>query len=276
MWATLALAAALQAVPAQPGAFALKNPRASHGILGQTRKDAKYLAGDFVVVNYELQNLKVPEDNIVQYSLAIEVTTKAGKSVYKLEPQEFKAELTLGGTSRPAVSFYELQMDTLPGEYVFTVTGIDLLGKQTNKLEFPFEVLSPRLGFIQTGVHIPVNQNLMPSPAMIPVGQTVMVGAAVVGFELGPKTETDAKKKQPHIVMETRIIDEATGKATLLKPKVGYVTTVNEEVFKKVLPFTTQLELNRPGKYRIEMKVTDKHADKMAEMSLEVTVFEIK
>ena len=275
MWATLALAAALQITPAQTGAFALKNVRPSYGVLGQTRKDAKYLGGDLLILNYDLQNLKVPDDSIVQYSLALEVTGKAGKSIYKLEPQEFKAELTLGGNSRPALSIYELPLDMPAGEYLFTVTGTDLLTKQTNKLEFPFEVLPTRLGFIQSGVHVPVNQALIPSPFSIPVGQTVIVGTGVVGFELGPKTENDVKKRQPNLVIETRIIDEATGKPTTAKPKRGVVVEVGEE-YKRVVPFTTPLELNRAGRYKIEMKVTDNHTQKTAEVTLDITVYEIK
>ncbi len=275
MWATLALAAALQTTPAQSGAFALKNVRPSYGVLGQTRKDVKYLGGDLLILNYDIQGLKVPDDGIVQYSLALEVTTKAGKSIYKLEPQEFKAELTLGGSGRPALSIYELPLDMPAGDYVFTVTGTDLLAKQSNKLEYPFEVLSTRLGFIQSGVHVPVNQALIPSPYSIPVGQTVIIGTGVVGFELGPKTENDLKKRQPNLVIETRIIDDATGKPTMTKPKRGVVVEVGEE-FKKVVPFTTPLELNKPGRYKIEMKVTDNHSQKTAELTLDVTVYEIK
>lgn len=276
MWATLALAAALQAAPAQPVAFAFKNSRVSYSVLGQTRKDAKFLGGDLVILNYDLLNLKATEDAIVRYSLGLEVTNKAGKSIYKLEPQEFKAELTLGGNSRPGLSIYELPLDMAAGDYVFTVSGTDLESKATDKLMYPFEVLAPQLGFIQSGVHIPIGPDkLIPSPQTIPVGQTVMVGTAVVGFELGPKTENDLRKRQPHIIIETHIVDEATGKATLAKPKIGGVTMVTDD-YKKAVPFTTLLEMNRPGRFKIEMKVTDKHAGKTAEFTLDVTVYEIK
>ena len=275
MWAPLALAAALQATPAQTGDFALKNARPSHSVLGQTRKDAKYLGGDLIILNYDLQNLKVPEDSVVRYSLALEVTTKGGKSIYKLEPMEFKAELTVGGTSRPALSVYEIPLDMAPGDYVFTVTGADLQSKQTAKLEYAFEVLPPRLGFIQTGLHIPTGQGLIPTPLSVPVGQSVVFGTAVVGFELGPKSETDIKKRQPNLMLEMRIVDEATGKATLANPKREGFMEVRDE-FKRVIPFTPLLELNRPGKYRIEIKATDKHGGKTAEMSLDITVYEIK
>src|SRR5207247_2012495 len=133
MWASLALAAVLQ-TPAQPAAFALKNPRPTYGLLGQTRKDAKYLAGDVIIIAYELQNLKTTEDGQVRYSLAVEVSSKAGKSIFKIEPQNFTAELSLGGTGRPASSFYEIPIDTVAGDYVLTVTGTDLISKQTAKL----------------------------------------------------------------------------------------------------------------------------------------------
>ena len=243
-------------------------------------KEAKYLGGDLIILNYDLQNLKVAADGTVNYTLAFEVATKAGKSYTKGDPQEFKAELTLGGSSKPALSFFEIPLepaDMTPGEYVFTVIGTDLSSKQTAKLEYPFEVLSPRLGFIQSGIHIPVGVGKsIPSPWSIPVGQTVMFGTAVVGFELGPKSETDAKKRQPNLAIEMRIVDEATGKPALAKPKFNVYTEALDEINKKVVPFNPLLELNRPGRFRIEMKVTDKHANKTAELVLGVTVYEIK
>jgi hypothetical protein len=280
MWPILALAAVLPVVPAQSGDFTLKNPRASYSVFGQTRKDAKYLGGDLIILNYDLQNLKAADDSTVNYTLAFEITSKSGKSVAKGDPQEFKAELTLGGTSRPALSFFEIPLDPAdmaPGEYVFTVIGTDLSSKQTAKVEYPFEVLSPRLGFIQSGIHIPIGVGKsVPTPWSIPAGQTVMLGTAVVGFELGPKSETDPKKRQPNILIEMRIIDEATGKPTLAKPKFNLYTEAMDEINKKVVPFNPLLELNRPGRYKIEMKVTDKHANKTAELVLDVTVYEIK
>ena len=39
MFATLALAAVLPVVPAQPAAFAMKNPRPTYGLMGQDAKD---------------------------------------------------------------------------------------------------------------------------------------------------------------------------------------------------------------------------------------------
>ncbi len=216
---------------------------------------------------------------MVQYSLAIEITNKSGKSIYKPDAQEFKGQLTLGGTSKPALSVYEIPLSTTdmaPGEYVFTITGTDLLAKASEKIEYAFEVLPTRLGFIQPGIHIPVGEKtLMPSPWSVPVGQNVVVGFAVVGFELGPKSETDLKKRQPDLRLEMRVVDEATGKDTLSKPKYDGITEVRDE-FKLVIPFTPLLEMNRPGRFKIQLKVTDNHSKQTAELALDVTVFEIK
>jgi len=274
MWATLALAAALQS-PAQPGAFALKNPRPTYGLLGQTRKEAKYLPGDVVIISYDLQNLKPTEEGQVRYSLGVEVTKKgATMPAFKIEPQNFTAELTLGGTGRPASSFYEIPVDAAAGEYVLTVSGTDLNSKQAGKLEFPYEVLPKRFGIVQSGLNIPYDRSLIPTPPFVPAGQTVIVGLVVVGFELGPKDEKDPKKQQPQLFIKTTVLDEA-GKPTLPMPKVGGVKEVGEE-FKKMVPFTTPLELNRPGKYRVLIQVEDKVGNKTAEHTLELTVYEVK
>jgi len=274
MMTTLALLTALHAAPAQPGAFALKNPRASYGLFGQTRKDSKLLPGDLLIVAYDLQNLKVKEDGSAQYSLGIEVNSKAGKSIYKLEPTRYQAELSLGGTSRPAISFYETPGDLAPGEYVFTVTATDLNAGASTRLDYPFEVTPPKFGLIQTA--LTMQNSLVPVPPTLPVGNAIQVNTVAVGFVLGPKTETDPKKQQPHIVLEMNVYDE-TGKPTLPKPKVGGVTEVREEQFKKAIPFYFGLELNRPGKFKIVIKATDHHADKVvAEQTLEVVVYEQK
>ena len=90
-----------------------------------------------------------------------------------------------------------------------------------------------------------------------------------MGFELDPK------KKQPNVAIVTEVIDEATGKPTI-KPKHSGVMEVKEEEFKKVIPFTVQLELNRPGRFKIQVKVTDLVTTKSAEQVLEITVFENK
>ena len=66
------------------------------------------------------------------------------------------------------------------------------------------------------------------------------------------------------------IIDDATKKPTLAKPFIGEFTSVPET--HKVLPLQFPLSLNRPGKFTVELKLTDQLAKKSSILSFPLTV----
>src|SRR5947208_12111302 len=94
MWTTLAMTAALAFAPAQ-GELTLTNVRPTYGLFGPTRKDAddlKLLAGEVLLIAFDIEGLKVAPDGEVQYSVGIEVTNnKDNKTLFKAEPEEQKA-----------------------------------------------------------------------------------------------------------------------------------------------------------------------------------------
>src|SRR5580658_6491289 len=102
MWATLALATALNLAPAQSGTLQLKNDRFTYGELGQERKDAKLLPGEILVVAYDIEGLKTSEAGQVQYSMILDLLNKDGKSQFKQEPEDMVATNSLGGNRVPA------------------------------------------------------------------------------------------------------------------------------------------------------------------------------
>jgi hypothetical protein len=264
MWATLALAAALQTVPAQPGDLALKNPRLTHGMFGQQRKDARLLPGDLFMLAYEITGLTIGPDGRVLYSIGMELTNKEGKSIFKQEPKELEAVNTLGGNSRPAFAFLEIGPDTAKGEYTVKIQVTDRAAKKTADLTYRFEILPTSFGFVQASIVLPNN---LPTPPTAVPGQEFWVNFALVGFDL------DAAKKQPNVTVEMQVIDLATGKPTLAKPFTGESKNVAEE-FKKILPMQFILQLNRPGKYQVQLKATDNNGKKTAEQTLDFTVLE--
>ena len=91
---------------------------------------------------------------------------------------------------------------------------------------------------------------------------------APVGFKL------DAKTMQPNFQVEMRVLDEA-GKPVLEKPFLGGVIEVPEK-WKRVLPMQFTLGLNRPGKFRIALKIINKVANKTVEQFLDFQVVEPK
>lgn len=262
MWATLALAASLQLAPAQQNTLALKNPRPTYGMFGQVRKDTKVLTGDLFMLAYDIEGLQVKEDGQILYSIGMELTSKEGKAVFRQEPRDLQATNSLGGGTKPAFAYLEIGTDTPPGEYTIKLTVTDRTAKQTQSLSYKFEVVSGQLGFVQNSITLP---GLHPTPPLAVPGQEFWVNFALVGFAL------EETKKQPNVTVEMQVIDLETNKPTLAKPFTGGAKEVTEE-FKKILPMQFVLQLNRPGRFRIQLKATDQVSKQTATQELDFTV----
>src|SRR5207247_4191383 len=111
MWTTLAMTAALAFTPAQ-GELTLTNVRPTHGLFGPTRKDAddlKLLAGEVLLLAFDIEGLKVAPDGEVLYSVGMEITNnKDNKTLFKAEPEERKAYNILGTSRQPAFASTEI------------------------------------------------------------------------------------------------------------------------------------------------------------------------
>jgi hypothetical protein len=272
MWATLALATALNLAPAQSGTLQLKNDRATYGVLGQERKDFKLLPGDIFYVAFDIEGLKTTDEGQVHYSMLLDLLNKEGKSQFKQEPRNLDAINALGGNRVPAFAEVTIGTDTPEGEYTLKVIVKDLSTDKSETLTRKFEVLPTKFGFIRVGLcHVfPGGGAFTPAAPPIAVpGQSYLVNFAVVGFALDKD-----RKDQPNIDASLRILDE-DGKPTLAKPFGGQATEVGPE-FKKVLPMQFVMSLNRPGKFKLELKATDKITGKTAEQTLELNVVETK
>jgi hypothetical protein len=271
MWATLALATALNLAPAQSGTLQLKNDRATYGPLGQERKDSRILGGDYYIVAFDIEGLKVRDDGQVKYSMSLELTNKEGKSQYRQDPQELEAYNPLGTGRVPGVVQVFVGTDQPEGEYTIKVTVKDLATEKSATLTRKFEVLPRKFGFVQVGFsyQVPVRDVALAAPPIGVAGQTLLLNFAVVGFELDK-----ARKDQPNIETSLRVFDE-DGKQTLAKPFSGTANEVGPE-HKKGIPMQFTLSLNRPGKFKLQLKATDKVSGKTAEQALDLTVIELK
>ena len=270
MWATLALATALNLAPSQSSTLQLTNARPTYGVLGQERKDSKVLPGDIFFVSFDIDGLKVGDDGQVNYSMGMELTNREGKSQYKQEPQEMRAFNALGGNRVPAFAHVIIGTDTPAGEYNLKVTVKDSATGKSDSLARKFEVVTGKFGFVDVGLtYFLGNANLPPPPAppLAVPGQTLILNFAVTGFDLDK-----ARKDQPNIETSLRIVDEA-GKPTLAKPYSGEAKEVGPDS-KKVIPLQFLLQVNRPGKFKLELKATDRIGGKSAEQVLDLTVIE--
>lgn len=268
MWATLALAAVLQPVPAQGTKLTITNVRNTYGILGQERKSNELLPGDIFVVSFDIEGLQVKDSGEVEYSMSMELKDKEGKSQFKKEPQDLKAFNALGGNRLPAFAMTDIGLDTPPGEYTLTVNVVDRGSKDKAKTELvrKFTVSAKKFGIVS--LVLTNDTGMMPMPPVGVVGETLRINFLAVGFEL------TGEKKQPNMTFEMRILDE-NGKPTFAKPATDTVTTADEQTNKRY-PMSYLVPLNRSGKYTVELKVTDKTANKTVEEKLSITVHEQK
>jgi hypothetical protein len=266
------LTTALHLAPAQAGTLELKNVRVTYGVLGQERKDVKELVpGDIFNVAFDIEGLQVGETGQVLYRMGMELI-KAGKKEpeFRQEPRDLEANNTLGSARVPAFARTTVGLDTPPGEYTLKVTITDRAAKQKQELTRSFTVVPPRLGIVQISLFAYSDNKgaAMPAPPLGVPGQAVLLHFAVVGFGL------DKDKMQPNVVTELTILDEA-GKPVLAKPFSGTTQEVSAQ-YKKILPMDFPIQLNRSGKFKVHMKVTDKLANKTAEQTLDLTVVEQK
>jgi len=251
----------------------LTNVRVTTGILGPDRKDAKdpkVLPGDLLVVSFDINGLTVKDDGRVRFSMGFELLSKGKtKPVFAHAPEIKESFLSLGGSRLPSLAQATIGTDTKPGEYAMKVTVTDVETKKTQVLEQKFEVIPAQLGFVRVGLTYDA-PTYYPAPAIGVPGQTLLLHFSLVGFELD-------KKNNPDVNVSMVILDEATGKPTVAKPNSGDVKMIASKEFETIIPFDPiPIQINRPGKYTITIKATDRHNKKTADQSISLTVADTK
>jgi hypothetical protein len=270
MWATLAFVTALSLAPNQAGQLKLTNDRATYGYLGATRPDNKLYPGDIYFITFDIDNLDVGADGEIRYSMGMDLLNSKGKSEYSREPQEVQARNDLGGKAMPGYAAAEVGTETAPGEYTMKVTVTDLRAKQTRVLERKFEVLPKDFALVRTHLAY-FAQAPVPAPPLFVAGQAIFFNCSAVGF-----SRDKNNKDQPNVGIEMVIRDE-NGKPTLSKPVTDEVTMLPENVKNlAALPIGIPVQLNRPGKFTLELQATDRVSKKTAKVTLPITVVEQK
>ena len=254
------LLAALALAPAQPpaGGIALSNIRNTHGELGGTRPDNKFLPGDVVFVAFDIEGLTVGPKGDVKYSMAMEVTDKNNKKIFP-PPTEPNTPTTrndympLGGNKLPGRAFVTCGMDLDPGECTLKLVVTDEGSKQAFTLTRKFEVLKRDFGIAAVFASQDEAGNI-PAATTGVVGSMIFVRYGVVNFARDPNT------KQPNVVVEITTLDES-GKPTVKEPVVReYKNGIPED--RLGFPDGVALPLTRVGKFTVKIKATDKVANK--------------
>jgi hypothetical protein len=258
MWATLAFAVAVttSTVPAQGGPLKLSNARATYGFLGAPRAENAVLPGDVYFITFDIENLTMKDDGEVTYKMGLELINDKNKVLFGEEPQEKKARNSLGGKSLPAFAATEVGTNTPPGKYTVKVTVIDpnVKGDRgTQTLETKFEVLPAGFGIVRLNT-VYLSAPVTAPPVLVP-GQSILVNFSVVGFE-----RAKGGDKQPGLGIQMRVVDDATNKPVLDKPIEDQVPAKDRKVPEDLnaIPISMPLDVNRTGKFTIELQVTDR------------------
>jgi hypothetical protein len=258
---TLVFVAALSLAPGQAGSLSLANPHTTYGIGGLPRGDTKFLPGDSVALAFEIQGIKPDSSGKVLYSIGMEVTDSGGKSVFKQAPRDLEAPASLGGNSVPGFATVQIGLDQPPGMYTLKVTVTDRTTKAAQSLTRACEVLPKGFGLVR--FHTSRDPEGRYLAALFAEGETLWVNFSAVGFARGPQG-------QPDVTVSLRVLDES-GKPTAAKASTGEVAK-DVSANAPAIPMQFWLDLNRSGKFTVEVKATDKVSGKNAALSFPLLV----
>jgi len=263
---TLALLAGTDSARGQ--SLKLSGARLTYGMLGPTRPDTKVLPGDSLFLSFDIEGITVDKYGKVNYGTAVEVTDSKGKVLFKQPSRDMSVVLSLGGSSLSAVARVDIGPEVPAGEYTLRATVTDRVGKGSRELTQAFTVLPRAFGLVNLTMSCDA-ENQVPAGLLGP-GQSLWVNAAVIGFGRG-----SGSSGQPNLQLEMHIRDEA-GKPTVAGP--AGTGQINKDVLSKAvgLPIQFLVSLNRPGKFTVELKVTDKVAGKTSSLSFPITVLSPK
>jgi hypothetical protein len=265
MWVTCALLTALSVAPSQAGSLQLTNIRPTTGYFGVARSDAKVLPGDLFFVAFDIDNLEADEHGRVLYAMTIELADGNGKLQFKDGPQDREAFLTLGGNRLPAVAHAEVGTQTPPGKYSIKITVADKVRKGSTPQSFSrtFEVDKTSYGIVRP--QLTYLSTMLPAPPVATVGQSLQLNCVVIGFQ------RDNAKKNPSLTVDVTIWD-ANKKPTTAKPFTQTFKDVEQD--RNYLDLHWPVDLNRPGKFTVELKVTDDIAKKTSSIQFPINVLE--
>jgi hypothetical protein len=262
MGTVVALTAAISLFAGEAKELKITNVRETLGALGPAWLKPHLCPGCCYAVAFDIEGITIAPDGKVVYSMGTEVTDATGKMVFRREPRELEAVAPLGGNRMPAFAQLDVGLHQPPGDYTFKVTVTDGATKKSQSFSRKVHLNPPQFGLVR--VTASTDQEGAVPAAALGVGQSLWVGAAVIGFT------HDKQTKHPHVRVSLRVLD-SQGKPTLEKPFVG---ELGKDVPANALSLPAQfcLLLNRPGDFSVELHAKDVVSGKTAEVSFPITV----
>jgi hypothetical protein len=258
----LALLIGLVFLPAQaPSSLALTNVRLTYGILGPVRTSDRFLPGDNVVLSFDIEGATLDSDGKVKYAIGWEVLDKTGKSRFHQLPKDMEISAR-PGASLPACVKAHVGFHLPPGAYTIKVTVSDRSANAEQQLTREVEVLPKDFGIVRLALtrDEEANQALVAFSA----GRPSWVNFALVGFA------RDQGQGSPDVGVELQVTDES-GNPAFKEPKRGSVAAGVPRQAEDI-PMQFELKLVRPGKYKLELKATDKIGGKQSVVEIPLQV----
>jgi len=258
----LALMSLLMLAPSQATELSLENVRSTVGHFGHPRMRAPLKPGDTLFLSFDITGLSNDGTGKVAYSMGMELATEKGVKLFEQKPVDSVDQLPLGGSVLPARAFVLIPLEQDPGNYVVRLTVVDKATKVSKTLEEKYTVKPREFGIVTLfSSYDPKGE--IPAPLGGQAGQRIWVQFAVVEFTRSPTT------KQPNLEVSMEAFT-ATGEAVTKPTVVTYSMGIDEK--DTGIPMLFMLPLNREGKFKVKLKVTDKLTNKVDAIELPITV----
>ncbi|MBM3994227.1 MAG: hypothetical protein FJ303_08755 [Planctomycetes bacterium] len=241
-------------------AVEIKNPRPCYGPFGATRVGkAECLPGDKLWITYDIEGLVAdPKTKKVNYETTLELLDAKGKVFFK-DPVTTDAIPALGGGAMPGDLHVNIGKQP-PGEYTIRLTIHDKIGKDAKAFDYPITVLPEGFGMIDVSAQT-VGVLRLP----------YVMNFKMVGLTLN-------KDGIPNGEVTLRILDDKMKPVTEKPLTMALPRDLPDGINLKTLnlvPVAFPIELNRTGRFTIEVTATDKNAKKTIELRFPLTVIDV-
>jgi hypothetical protein len=243
-------------------ALEVKNTRPAYGPLGATRPDNKFLPGDVLLIHYDIEGLTPhTKTGKVAYSSELEFLDSKGKTISSKKSEAQSLIPDLGPKSVAGIMNAIMGEDQKPGKYTVKLKVTDLNSKKTAEFAYPFELLPKGFGAIR-----------VMSPAFGVPGGESMIQFALVELPLD-------KKGNPSVDITMTITEE--GSKTTLSTKVinwpkdlpDDLNLQKQNLVPVVIPISN---LNRAGRFVINLDVEEKNQKRNIKLRFPLTVLDLK
>jgi hypothetical protein len=247
---------------AEVRAVEFKNVHATYGPWGAPRPGKSMRPGDLYLLNFDLAGMNIDAKGVARYDITLEVFDPKGKQVFK-DSTKKAVVVALGGSSVPENARVLLGSDQAPGKYKVVVSVAEDGAKTPKQLVQELELLPHDFDII-----------FVAAQSTGFVGQDYTLEYSLVDMARD-------SKQLPKLTVTTRLVDEASGKATLADPMVTKLPDDwPPEVLTSVakpgrVPVTSPMFLNRPGRFKVELEIRDEISKKTIKFSYTLTVLDL-